>query len=82
MPKVMMSIESSEGMPTLQDISAKYALADDEIDNDFGVVELDPDNSVYLILVEQSATPKIVSNDIWKVQGTYSNPTIATLDSE
>lgn len=76
-----MTIQSSVGIPTLQDIVVRYGLAEDEIDTQFGVVEIDPNNSLYLILVEHSAAPKIVSTDNWKVQGAYSNPRIAPLDA-
>ncbi len=77
MAKVMMTIQSQDSPPQLQDVQLKYGLADDEIDAQFGVVEIDPADGTYAILVEETAAAKISNNENWKVQGPYSNPKIA-----
>ena len=49
-----------------------------EIDEDFGVVAIDPERNDYTILVEQGATQKIKANENWDISGPYSNPRIET----
>jgi hypothetical protein len=78
MAKVMMTIHAPEGTPSLQEISSKFGLELGEIDEDFGVVAIDPERNDYTILVEQGATQKIKANEHWDVSGPYSNPRIET----
>lgn len=77
MAKIMMTIQSKSGPPSLAAIRARYGLADDEIDPQFGVVEIDPADGTYAILIEETAAAKITNSGDWKVQGPYSNPKIA-----
>jgi hypothetical protein len=76
MAKVMLTIQRQEGPPQLEEIQIKYGLTDDEIDPQFGVVEIDPVDGTYTILVEETAAAKISDSEGWKVQGPYSNPRI------
>ena len=76
MSKVMVTIESAEAAPTLEELRSRYNLAAEDIDPEFGVVEIDPQEHVYTVLVEESAAGKITSDDRWKVKGPYSNPRI------
>jgi len=77
MAKIMMTIQSKDGPPTLEAVRARYGLTEDEIDPQFGVVEIDPADGSYVILVEEAAAAKITDGGDWKVQGPYSNPRIA-----
>ena len=77
MAKIMMTIQSKSGPPTLEAVRARYGLTDDEIDPQFGVVEIDPADGSYVIHVEEAAAAKITDGGDWKVQGPYSNPRIA-----
>ncbi len=77
MPKVMVTIQAPEAAPTIDEICARYGLSEDEIDLGFGVVEIDPQDHLYTVLVEESAAGKIVPSDDWNVEGPFSNPRIA-----
>jgi hypothetical protein len=77
MAKLMMTIQCSGAVPTLEEVRRQFALAEDEIDAAFGVVEIDPSAHLYTILVEESATSKIQPTGGWDVAGPYSNPRIA-----
>jgi hypothetical protein len=76
MSTLMVTIQAPEGAPDLESIKRRYGLADDEIDTDFGVVEIDPQDHSYTILVAEKAAKKVSSTDRWTVTGTYSNPRI------
>lgn len=76
MSKVMITIEGPEAAPTVEQLQARYHLAAADIDPEFGVVEIDPEQHVYTILVEEAAAGKITSDNRWKVHGPFSNPRI------
>jgi hypothetical protein len=61
----------------MEDVRARFGLTADEIDTDFGVVEIDPEDHLYTVLVEQSAAGKLVPSGDWDVSGPFSNPRIA-----
>lgn len=77
MAKIMMTIQSKSGPPSLEAVRTRYSLTANEIDPQFGVVEIDPADGTYVILIEETATGKFTDSEDWKVQGPYSNPTIA-----
>jgi len=76
MPKVMVTIQAPDNPPTIADLRRQYKLNEDEIDTSFGVVEVDPTEHVYTVLVEEGAAAKIQPNEMWTVRGPYSNPRI------
>lgn len=73
MPKVMVTIQAADAAPTLAEIQRRYSLGADEIDEQFGVVEVDPAEHVYTILVEASVASRITSAGQWEVTGPYAN---------
>lgn len=76
MAKIMMTIRAPEGAPTVLDIVTRYGLQPGEIDEEFGVVEIDPADHAYTILVEPEAAQKIQPNEKWEITGPFSNPKI------
>lgn len=76
MPKVMVTIQSPTAPPSIDEVRDRYQLAEDEIDLDFGVVEIDPQDHLYTILVDEAAAAKIVPSGDWEVSGPFSNPRI------
>lgn len=78
MSKVMMTITGSGGAPSLEEIKQQYNLGEDEIDPSFGVVEVDPEERLYTIMVEQDAAAKVQGSNDWATAGPYANPRIAT----
>ena len=72
MAKVMMQVRSKKTL-TLSEIKRLYALAEDEIDSNFGIVEVDPKDHLFAFLVEESAALKCFSTDDFEISGPYSN---------
>ena len=77
MAKVMVTIKATDAAPTTEAIQRRHGLADDEIDRDFGVIDVDPDEHLYTILVEERVVAKLTGDPGWEVRGPYSNPRIA-----
>jgi hypothetical protein len=76
MSKVMITIESQDAAPTIEQLQGRYNLLPADIDSEFGVVEIDPEQHLYTILVDEGAARKITTDERWKVQGPFSNPHI------
>jgi len=76
MAKVMVTVQAPESPPSIEELRSQFALDADEIDEEFGVVEIDPEDHLYTILVEEEAAGKIVSTADWEVSGPYSNPRV------
>jgi len=81
MGKVMLTLKSLQGAPTLDDIEREFGLSSHDIDRQFGVVEVDDLTHEYTILVEESAIPLIRSTERWRVKGPFPNLPISTNDS-
>ena len=77
MGKVMLTLQSSLGAPSVDEIERQFVLSQHEIDRQFGVVEVDDLTHEYTILVEESAVPRIQSTEKWNVSGPFSNPRVA-----
>jgi len=77
MPKIMVTIRTPQAAPTISEIMTRYGLIESEIDKKFGVIEIDPDQHAYTILVDEAAAGKIASAGDWTVEGVFSNPAIA-----
>jgi hypothetical protein len=73
---VMMTIRVPSGAPSLDEVKQRYGLESGEIDESFGVVEIDPETHSYTILVEASAASKVQPGGDWEAEGPFSNPTI------
>ena len=76
MAKVMVTIQARGDPPTIEGLRRRYKLRENEIDASFGVVEVDPAEHVYTVLVDEKAAAKITPTENWKVEGPYSNPRI------
>ena len=57
-------------------VMERFGLQADEVDRDFGVIETDPAEHLYTILIEESAASKVSDGDDWEISGPYSNPRI------
>lgn len=76
MAKVMVTVQAPASPPSIEELRSQFALGAGEIDEEFGVVEIDPVEHLYTILVEEDAAGKIVSTGDWEVSGPYSNPRV------
>lgn len=78
MGKVMVTLTSPGGAPTVEDIERRFGLPPRAIDRQFGVVEVDDVAHEYTILVEEGAARLIRSTEGWNVGSPFSNPGIST----
>ena len=75
MAKVMITFDAPQP-PSIADVKQRFGLADAEIDEVFGVIEIDPDTHSYAIRVEDTAARRIGEGST-NAQGPYSDPKIA-----
>ena len=76
MNTVMLTIRATGKRPTLELLRTRYGLTEDEIDSSFGIVEIDPEERLFTILVTESAATKVQGGSELDVEGPYSNPHI------
>ncbi len=79
MSKMLYSVNWKGEKPSLEQVAKKYGFKTDDIDQDFGVVEIDPQDNLYSILVEEDAVAPKAAKDI---KGPFSNPRIEPFDLE
>jgi hypothetical protein len=73
---VLMTVQGTDGAPTLADAAKELGIAVDDLDSRFGVVATDPDKGLYTVqLLEGRELPK--RDESKPYQGPYSNPEIA-----
>jgi hypothetical protein len=76
MPKLMYTLKLDDKSPSLDQVKRKLDLADDDVDSNFGVVNVDPNENLYAILVDEKAAAKLDRSEA--VEGPFSNPKIET----
>ncbi len=77
MSKMLYSINWTGEKPTLEQVAQKFGFKKKDLDDDFGVVEIDPQDNLYSVLVEETA---IVPKDAKNIKGPFSNPRIEPFD--
>jgi hypothetical protein len=71
---VMVSLQLDPERASLEEVRRLLGLREDEVDPRFGVVNIDPNEHLYTILVEQEAAERV--RDAAPVRGVFSNPRI------
>jgi hypothetical protein len=74
MSKVLMNVTRAPSDASLDAVKRDLGLTDEEIDDEFGVVSIDPAGNRYAILVEEAAAERV--GDQAGVEGPFSNPRI------
>jgi hypothetical protein len=74
MASVMVSLQLDPERASLEEVRRLLGLREDEVDPRFGVVNIDPKEHLYAILVEQEAAERV--RDAAPVRGVFSNPRI------
>lgn len=75
--KVMITIMMDPKDASLADAMRELDLAPEDVDSDFGLVNINPHEHLYTLLVDEHAASKVQSRD--SVVGTHSNPVIGTM---
>jgi hypothetical protein len=76
MVKKLMTLQSPTP-PSLADVQKEFGLSDDDVDREYGVVEIDPEDHLYSFLVDERKASGLKSVGEGKMEGPYSNPRIA-----
>ena len=74
MAKEMVTLKLKPNEATLRAVRRKLHLLPEDIDQEFGVVNIDPQQNLYAVLVEPSAARKASTQP--GVEGPFSNPRI------
>jgi hypothetical protein len=61
---------------TLEDAKKRLNLGEGEIDEDYGLVEIDPASQLYALMIDDTAAARL--EGIKTVQGPFANPRIET----
>lgn len=76
---MMFQFEHPDGAPTLDEVMSTYGLTREEIDEEFGVIPVDRERSVYVVQVDENAAARLQGEapaGRSDVEGVFSNPPI------
>jgi hypothetical protein len=74
MSKLMMTLHLDPKEASLAAVKRKLGLQAGEIDEEFGVVPIDPDANLFTVLVEEGVVTKVQGQE--GVRGPFANPKI------
>ncbi len=74
MPKVMVTLKLDPEHASVDDVRQSLGIGAEEIDDDFGVISVSPEKSLYAVLVEPETADRVQGTD--GVEGQFSNPKI------
>lgn len=77
MGMVMMTVRS-DSPPTLDHLRRQFDLSPQDVDEQFGVIEVDPDDRLYTFMVDENKARRLANRGELSVNGPYSNPPIST----
>jgi len=76
MAKVLLTVKLPPEKASLPAAMRELQLHRDEIDADFGVVRLSPDDDLYAVMVDEAAAGRLTGRKDIEVKGPYANPRI------
>lgn len=74
MATVMITLRLEPEQASLEEVRRLLGLAEDEVDERFGVVNINPSERLYTILVPEGVAERV--RDAPEVRGVFSNPKI------
>ena len=74
MATVMITLRLEPEQASLEEVRRLLGLAEDEVDERFGVVNINPSEHLYTILVPEGTAERV--RDAPEVMGVFSNPKI------
>ena len=79
MSKMLYTIKWEGTKPTIEQVVEKFGFDKKDIDAEFGIIEIDPQDNLYSILLEETT---IAEKFPKTVEGPFSNPRIEPFDLE
>jgi hypothetical protein len=79
MSKLLYTIMWDKQPLNIETFSKEFGVALDDIDRDFGVVEIDPQAHLYAVMIEETAARRLAGKQTSAdrgVKGPYDNPVI------
>lgn len=79
MAKMLYNVTWKGEPPSLQEVCDKYGFRPEEVDAEFGVIAIDPDDNLYAIRVERGAALRTQGRESPvkdELQGPFSDPLI------
>lgn len=73
MGKNLYTIEWKGEKPTREEVAERFGIDPGDLDEEFGVIEIDPERNLYSILVDDAVVPDETDDQI---KGPFSNPKI------
>jgi len=74
MSRVMVTLELEKSKASFDQVKRVLGLSDSQVDAEFGLVNISPDEHLYTILVDEDAAERLQGKH--GVRGVYSNPKI------
>lgn len=74
MSKLMLTVKLDPDRATAKDARERLGLAEEELDADFGVVNIDPEQGLYAVLVDEQTAERLSGEK--GVEGPFANPPI------
>ena len=59
MARVLLNLKWEGEPPTLDAVAERYGIDPADLDSEFGVIEIDPDEHLYTISIERSAAERV-----------------------
>ena len=78
--KLLYTLTWKEGQPSVEQICAEYGLEPEELDPKFGIIEIDPEQHLYSILVDEEAVQRLEKREGQEplgLEGPFSDARIA-----
>lgn len=76
MAKMLFTVKLDDDAPTVADVCRHLGVSEGDIDPEFGVVLIDPDDKRYAVMVDEAVVAK--TTRATDVAGPFSNPRIET----
>ena len=74
MARVLVTLKLDPKQATINQVIRSYKLAQSEIDKEYGIVNISPDEHLYVALIDEKAAQRL--HGAKGMRGAYSNPKI------
>jgi hypothetical protein len=81
MARMLLTVTWPGERPSLREVCEKYGLRPHEVDEDFGMIEIDPDAHLYTLRVDQDAAARVSEAYGDEVDGPFGDVRIGPMDA-